>query len=229
MTMVTQSANPNKPFNRWLTAQLVNACQSRSNTRSISIEKAYRTWGECVEVRTFVLNQSAWHYRRKPGSGKGQHEPVWKVCAQQSQADIRKAASRQAQEWNQLEYRQTFIINRKAYEERNPKLTLNELWATIAAIECQQMTIKLKHEYQPLRTRTRDWRYASYDALKQMKRLPENTDTYMRETLDSWELSYRRSMLAFHERFLCPWEAAAKQGIDQLKRQMKRISLNDEA
>lgn len=225
--MVIQYENLNSStFPRWVAAQLVNACQSRSANQFEPEGKWYRTWGECIETRTFVLNQSAGFYRNMPGSGKGQHEPPWKICAQKCLVDIRKIDSRQAQEWNQLEYRQTFIINRKAFEAKNTMPIPDELWVTIAAIECQQMAIKIKYEYRTPANETRDWRYASYDALKQMKRLPENTDTYMRESLDIWVVAHRRSMQAFNERFLWTWEATAKQSNDQLKRQIKILSLS---
>lgn len=209
-----------------MAAQLVNACESRSSTRSVLVEKTYQTWGECTEVRTFVLNQSSWYRLSNLGRGKGQHQPRWKLCAQKCLSDIQKIDSRQTQEWNQLEYRQTFIIHQKAYKSRNTKPIRDELWATIAIIECQQMTIKLKYEYRAPSNKVRDWRYASYDALKQMKRLPENIQTYMRETLDLWELPYRRSMMAFNERFLCPWEAVVKQCLDQLSRQCRASQIN---
>lgn len=215
--MATSSPKRNESFSPWLVRQLTNACQQWKTTE---INPVPLTWGASAEVSTFVLQQRADAQSLPRVKGKGVHLPGWKPCTQEAVASLGKIVSRLREDWSQLEYRQTLILNRRAIDYSASAGTVAPLWQTIAADQCGQIHVRLKCKHDKPPGRRTVWKDAADSAIKVRPKLTMATTGYMRGTLLEWEIAYRRTLQGFQEQELSQWFLTARQCEQQIQRQL---------
>ena len=217
--MDTNSRPTAKSFSAWLARQLTNACQQLAKARTAESQHTYRTWGECSEVATFVLQQRADTYQDR----KRHHLPEWKPCAQETVATLSKLVARANEDWSQLEYRQTLILNQRAIDHSTNLFPIFDLWQVIAAEQCGQMRIRLKHDYDRRPGLRYQWKEAADSVLKTMPKLAKAQAHYMRGELEPWVIAFRYSQLQFQEQELSHWHMVARQCEQRVDRQRNSV------